>query len=204
MENGNLESSTVFTESAETLFLFLLRASFIPTSNTPCSCSKLFYLLKSISTPFSNESLGSLPTEPSSLSCYVKVMMMHGVLDPDDAARVHHAASVFDRGAHIEYFKSCLKVLPHYYVGLDTTRLSAVYFCTLGLDLLGSCLESSERESVIEFIYSNQLDPGQGKSLPGYCGFIGSSYCGQSFGTCCRFASQSATPDDITEGFNHK
>lgn len=94
---------------------------------------------------------------------------------------------IFDRKSHVEYFQACLKVLPHYYVGLDTTRLSAVYFCTLGLDILGAGLEGAERESVIEFVYSNQLDSNLGKSLPGYCGFVGSSYCGQNFGGCCRF-----------------
>ena len=96
---------------------------------------------------------------------------------------------VFDRKSHIEYFQSCLKILPHYYVGLDTTRLSAVYFCTLGLDILGAGLKGDEREIVIEFVYSNQLDNNLDQSPPGYCGFIGSSYCGQTFGGCCRSPS---------------
>ena len=115
-----------------------------------------------------------------------------GVLDPDGAATLLDDAVVFDRESHVEYFRSCLKVLPHYYVGLDTTRLSAVYFCTLGLDLLGAELEGSERERVIDFVYSNQLDAdhSQSESRPEYCGFVGSSYCGHSFGSCCRLAER--------------
>ena len=92
---------------------------------------------------------------------------------------------VFDRESHIGYFRSCLQVLPHHYVGLDTTRLSAVYFCALGLDILGACLQGPDRDEVIEYVYSNQLDSNQSQYLPGYCGFIGSSYCGKP-SECCR------------------
>jgi geranylgeranyl transferase type-1 subunit beta len=107
---------------------------------------------------------------------------------------------VFYRDSHINYFKACLDILPHHYVSLDTTRLSAIYFCTLGLDLLGSPLEGADRENVINYIYSNQLIPDkndESDSFHGRCGFIGSSFCGQPFGECfeCRVESTSCTSE---------
>jgi geranylgeranyl transferase type-1 subunit beta len=103
---------------------------------------------------------------------------------------------VFYRDSHINYFKACLDILPHHYVSLDTTRLSAIYFCTLGLDLLGSPLEGADRENVINYVYSNQLIPDESDvsyCFHGHCGFIGSSFCGQPFGECfeCRVESAS-------------
>lgn len=96
----------------------------------------------------------------------------------------------FDRESHILYFKACLKSLPQHYVSLDTTRLSAVYFCVLGLDILRASLNDSEREIVIEFIYANQLSSkhteGHHERHPGYCGFMGSSASGHGFGACCK------------------
>lgn len=98
--------------------------------------------------------------------------------------------ALFDRESHILYFKACLKSLPQHYVSLDTTRLSAVYFCTLGLDILRASLNDLERENVIEFVYSNQLHSKNNEGClernPGYCGFMGSAACGQGFGTCCK------------------
>ena len=119
---------------------------------------------------------------------FLSAITAMNTIDDEEAAMDCSAdfQSDFDQKSHIEYFQACLKVLPHYYVGLDTTRLSAVYFCTLGLDILGAGLKGDERESVIEFVYSNQLDSNLDQPPPGYCGFIGSSYCGQTFGGCCR------------------
>jgi hypothetical protein len=85
----------------------------------------------------------------------------------------------FDRESHILYFKACLKSLPQHYISLDTTRLSAVYFCVLGLDILRASLNGLERKSVIEFVYANQLssenNEGYHERHPGHCGFMGSS-----------------------------
>jgi hypothetical protein len=96
----------------------------------------------------------------------------------------------FHRESHILYFKECLKSLPQHYVSLDTTRLSAVYFCVLGLDILRASLNDLERENVIEFVYANQLssvnNEGHHERHPGHCGFMGSSASGQGFGECCK------------------
>lgn len=132
----------------------------------------------------------------------------------DNQKDVSHE-NIFHTESHIDYFKTCLKILPSYYVGLDTTRLTAIYFCTLGLDILGYNLVGEERDSVINFIYSNQLNTGSSEKLlinssnnslgrskfshvdyidnnlngrnAGHCGFIGSSFCGQPFLECCRY-----------------
>lgn len=96
------------------------------------------------------------------------------------------AEASFDRESHISYLKACLKSLPQCYINLDTTRLSVVYFCVLGLDILKANLHGPERDDVIEFIYANQLSSNRDDIHPGYCGFVGSTASGHSFGACCK------------------
>jgi hypothetical protein len=62
----------------------------------------------------------------------------------------------FDLEKHCRFLLSSLDRLPRPYVSLDTNRLSAVYFCIVGLDILGK-LHLVDKCRIIEYIYSMQL-----------------------------------------------
>ena len=79
----------------------------------------------------------------------------------------------------IEYFKEHLESLPEHYTVLDTSRLTVVYFCVVGLDILGE-IESIDKQKIIDTVYAMQLSP---KAKAGHQGFAGSFY-GQPFGNC--------------------
>lgn len=80
----------------------------------------------------------------------------------------------FRRERHISYFLDNLRCLPEGYVGLDTSRMTALYFCVIGLDILGALDRIENKEEIIEFVYSMQL------TSPNIClpcrGFVGSNY----------------------------
>lgn len=71
---------------------------------------------------------------------------------------------------HRKYFLSFLATVPSAYSSLDTSRLLMVYFACSALDILQTDIPN--KEEVIEFVYSNQIDEGGG--------FIGSSFSGAS------------------------
>lgn len=88
----------------------------------------------------------------------------------------------FKRSDHIQYFISTLmKGLPEPYVMLDTSRLTAVYFAVMGLDVLGA-LDQIDKQRVIDYILAMQIPADKTGCNPGHCGFIGSSFLGQPFG----------------------
>jgi hypothetical protein len=69
------------------------------------------------------------------------------------------------------------------FLGLDTSRLTVVYFATLGLDIIGTPLEAKDRDDVVSFIYSLQVsflseEKAPECNLTGQSGFLGSSYLG--------------------------
>ncbi|CAM9174022.1 unnamed protein product [Ectocarpus fasciculatus] len=80
------------------------------------------------------------------------------------------------RQRHIRYFKSCLVDLPEPYIGLETSRITAIYFAVVALDMLGA-LHEVDREAVVAYVYSLQIASGGGRSA----GFIGSGYLGFPF-----------------------
>lgn len=92
---------------------------------------------------------------------------------------------------HVKYFLRHLETLPEHYLGLDTTRFSAIYFCVVGLDLLNHLHAITNKQDIIEFIYRFQI-PHQSTSqdLPGSTaysgcgGFLGTSASGQHFSSC--------------------
>lgn len=88
---------------------------------------------------------------------------------PDDAELPLH------RGPHINYFLIAANGLPSHYVGLDSSRISAIYFIVVALDLLDA-LEDAMRQRFIEAIYGFQLHPGSEDEVrAGVFGFIGGS-----------------------------
>eukprot|EP00931_Biecheleriopsis_adriatica_P088609 TRINITY_DN62898_c0_g1_i1.p1 TRINITY_DN62898_c0_g1~~TRINITY_DN62898_c0_g1_i1.p1 ORF type:complete len:407 (+),score=88.19 TRINITY_DN62898_c0_g1_i1:39-1259(+) len=72
----------------------------------------------------------------------------------------------FALAKHVAYFKKHMRQLPQPYASMDTNRLTLVYFCVSGLDLLGK-LDEVDRQGTIEFIYSYQ------STIPDHGGFYG-------------------------------
>lgn len=87
------------------------------------------------------------------------------------------------RDKHIKYFRSCLERLPYEYVGLESGLLSGIYFAVTALDLLG-VVDDIDKQSVIDHVYSLQIQCSQSSQIAGHNGFIGSSYFGQPYGAC--------------------
>jgi len=85
---------------------------------------------------------------------------------------------MFNRSEHITYYKHCLQGLPGDYIELDTQRIVLLYFCVLGLDVLGglSDLTHEEKNNIIGFVTNNKLKI----EFNGVCtqGFVGSPFLG--------------------------
>lgn len=83
---------------------------------------------------------------------------------------------------HVVYFKRVLHVLPVHQ--LDTHRISVAYFALSGLDLLNSLGDiEDQRENIIEWIYSLQVQPNESGSNLDQCGFRGCPMMGHSYDT---------------------
>jgi hypothetical protein len=82
---------------------------------------------------------------------------------------------------HLQYFLISLKLLPHHYVQLDSSRLTALYFIVISLDMLKD-LDSGfvSREQLTEFIYMHQLSPSNDEEIQenGHFGFVGGTFLG--------------------------
>ena len=88
------------------------------------------------------------------------------------------------RENHVRYLKSVLlEGLPGPYVSLDTSRVTAVYFVVLGLDILGA-LDEIDKEQVMDYVLAMQISADESGLHPGHCGFIGGSFLGQPWGCC--------------------
>jgi len=61
----------------------------------------------------------------------------------------------FTLSKHGTYFKRHMMRLPHHYKTMDTNRLTLLYFCLSGLDLLGM-LDDVDKAEVVRYIYSLQ------------------------------------------------
>ncbi|GFN73747.1 geranylgeranyl transferase type-1 subunit beta-like [Plakobranchus ocellatus] len=83
---------------------------------------------------------------------------------------------------HAVFFKRVLQVLPSQQ--LDTHRVSLAYFAISGLDLLDSLNDiESDRERIIEWIYSLQVQPNESGSNLNQCGFRGCPMLGHAYDT---------------------
>lgn len=78
-------------------------------------------------------------------------MAREGAREPE--RRLQAADFAIER--HGAYFRQHMQCFPSPYKTMDTNRLTLLYFCISGLDLLG-LLDTVDREAVIEFIYSWQ------------------------------------------------
>mmetsp|Transcript_22088 Transcript_22088/g.66297 ORF Transcript_22088/g.66297 Transcript_22088/m.66297 type:complete len:381 (-) Transcript_22088:4287-5429(-) len=79
------------------------------------------------------------------------------------------------RALHARFYRMHLDLLPSVYITLDTSRLTALYFCVVGLDVLGmldAAVPVTERAAMVEWIYGLQAsDTDNG-------GFRGSGWAG--------------------------
>ena len=100
-----------------------------------------------------------------------------------ERAEESEGKSRVNRAALVNFFKFHLRLLPEPYTVLETSRTSVIYFCVVGLDLLGEldCL-GPLRDEIIDYVYSQQLTPPKG-STGGHRGFLG-TFKGQPFGSC--------------------
>ena len=68
-----------------------------------------------------------------------------------------------DVANHVRFLRMHLRMLPQPYLSLDTSRMTALYFCVVGLDILGELeneLKADERAAMIDWIYGLQVDDG--------------------------------------------
>ena len=111
----------------------------------------------------------------------------------------------FLREDHVRFFLSCLETgFPEQFVSLDTSRLTAVYFAVLGLDMLGA-LDQIDKQAVVAFILAMQIPADRTGKRPGHCGFIGSTFLGQTFplgdsGAECSFCTCTSTSSSSSSG----
>lgn len=67
---------------------------------------------------------------------------------------------------HTKYFSRCLFLLPAQATSYDGNRLSIVYFCLSGLDLLGTLDQfvktEEQRKEYIEWLYEQVVESGEG------------------------------------------
>jgi len=93
-------------------------------------------------------------------------------------------SETFEKHRHIKYFERCFKMLPYYYTSADTNRMTFLFFCLSGLDLLGALDEvitPDIKEKTIEWIYAQQIHPDPKIGNIGQCGFRGAPFLGHKF-----------------------
>lgn len=88
-----------------------------------------------------------------------------------------------DYDKHVRYLLKLLEGVPKQYTGLDTSRMTLLYFCIIGLDMLNHRIDDTLRRSTIDYIYAMQIPASHLDTYPGHCGFIGSPFLGQTFMT---------------------
>ena len=107
-----------------------------------------------------------------------------------------------NRSSHIKFFQSCLTLLPAPYAEIDTSRLTAIYFSIVGLDLLNA-LDTIDKQQVIDYIYLLQIHPptrnGPASTGCGQFGFIGGTFINHtSCSSCNSAAGKYHIPKNIT------
>ncbi|KAH3660028.1 hypothetical protein OGAPHI_007233 [Ogataea philodendri] len=75
---------------------------------------------------------------------------------------------MFDPSVHVKYFIRCLGLLPSRYESEDSNRLALTYFCICALDLLNALNQLPEKETIIDWIYTQLVEESD------HCGFRGS------------------------------
>lgn len=80
---------------------------------------------------------------------------------------------------HVKYFQQMVYLLSNHYTQLDNSRLTALYFVVVALDMLQE-LDRVPRADVIDFIYIHQLIPKDENEITrGNFGFTGGGFVGR-------------------------
>jgi len=93
-------------------------------------------------------------------------------------------SETFEKHKHIKFFERCFKMLPYQYASADTNRMTFLYFCISGLDLLGALddvLTPEIKKKTIDWIYAQQIHPDPNIGNIGQCGFRGGPFLGHKF-----------------------
>lgn len=106
------------------------------------------------------------------------------------------SASGFYGEAHAKYFRSIINVMPSPYASLDTSRMTALYFSVVGLDILGQ-LDTVNKNEIAEFIYALQL--ANSKKGTSSAGFIGGSFANHLECGLCKAEGPNATVTTAVE-----
>ncbi|ORX45163.1 protein geranylgeranyltransferas-like protein type I beta subunit [Piromyces finnis] len=93
-------------------------------------------------------------------------------------------SETFEKHKHIKYFERCFKMLPYQYTSSDTNRMTFLFFCISGLDLLGALddvLTPDIKQKTIDWIYAQQIHPDPEIGNIGQCGYRGAPFLGHKF-----------------------
>ncbi|XP_064390160.1 geranylgeranyl transferase type-1 subunit beta-like [Halichondria panicea] len=84
---------------------------------------------------------------------------------------------------HIKYAKRIMGVLPTETQGLDTSRMTILFFGVSGLDVLDGLSEVScqDKADMVDWIYAQQILPNKSHSNLYQCGFRGGSFIGAPY-----------------------
>lgn len=82
---------------------------------------------------------------------------------------------VFEKDKHINYFMKHIELMPTQYSGQDTNRLTILYFCVCGLDIMNSLDKVKNKNDIINWIYSLQIEDSDDV---GNSGFVGGTFLG--------------------------
>lgn len=106
---------------------------------------------------------------------------------------------VFNKESHIKYFKACLNCLPDHYIGLETSKISAIYFSVIALDIMGALdnIDDQHKQQIIEYIYMLQIVSKEEDASK--FGFIGSTYLGHNLCLPCNTDSSNS---EISSGLD--
>ncbi|RYH30288.1 hypothetical protein EON65_05590 [archaeon] len=87
------------------------------------------------------------------------------------------AIAPLQRSLHANYFLLLSHILPAHYIGLDSSKISAIYFIVVALSLLDSLNDEIMRKRFVEGIYNFQLRPENDSALlAGKFGFISGNF----------------------------
>lgn len=81
----------------------------------------------------------------------------------------------FNLQANLNYFMLASHVLPSHYTSLDPSRLSAIYFVLVAIDLLNG-MDNIPKDKFIDYLYMLQLSATPESIPEGYFGFIGGTF----------------------------
>ncbi|KAL9656204.1 hypothetical protein ABK040_007821 [Willaertia magna] len=126
--------------------------------------------------------------------------------DSNDNSSSGSEQSNFLIDKHIKYLLSHLSVLPHFYGSQDTNRMTILFFCVGGLDILNkldTAINQQMKEDIINWIYSMQITPKHDNSNLSRCGFRGGNFIGLPIDYYSNISKQQELPTIDTYDVGH-